>query len=83
MSSLRVGSYGEAAKDIASRLDSSEYDVWMRAFCWYHGYEYEEDLEHPVVSYDFKEYMESLGGSEWTPDYVNQFVRNYVINLEA
>ena len=55
--------------DLASHLGVSDYDIFVRANEWYHGY------RTVTVDSDFKNYL--LSGCDNVPYYVRQFTRNW------
>ena len=55
--------------DLASHLEVSDYDIFVRANEWYHGY------RTVTVDSDFKNYL--LSGCDNVPYYVRQFTRNW------
>lgn len=68
---------GEITHQMARELDTSEYEIWCRAWCWYNGYGYVEGMRLPVVEQDFGEYLVSLHQKEVTPPYVTHYARTH------
>ena len=55
--------------ELASRFEISHYEVFVRAYHWYHGRDF------LAIDGDFKAYL--LSGCDAVPPYVRQYVREW------